>query len=177
MIAVLLLPSPKKGRASQMNHGASHATGDVFWFLHADSIPPADSLSQIRDVLHRKHDAGCFRIRFDSRHPLMLYNSFMSNLRVKSRKTAFGDQGIFVRRELFAKIGGFADIPLMEDYQFSIDVRNAGVSLGVTEGFLTTSERRYLAHGRIKTMVKMLAAQRRFKRGDDIAEIAKAYDA
>jgi len=90
------LLSPQKGRAKQMNYGASKAGGEVLWFLHADSTPPMDALDRIREVLRKGYKAGCFRLRFDSKHPLMLYNSLASNLRVRIRSIAFGDQGIFI---------------------------------------------------------------------------------
>jgi len=169
------LHSPKKGRAYQMNYGASHATGDILWFLHADSIPPADALNQIRDVISKGYCAACFRIKFDSIHPLMLYNSFMSNLRTKVRKIAFGDQGIFIKKSLFEKLGGYASIPLMEDYRLSLDIRDAGLSLFLAKGTIRTSERRYLVHGRLKTMVWMLKLQRKYRQGFDINELAAEY--
>jgi len=168
--------SPKKGRANQMNYGASLAKGEVLWFLHADSIPPAGALSQVHVVLGKGFCAGCFHIRFDSRHPLMLLNAFLSNLRVLIRKIAFGDQGIFIKRELFEKLGGYADIPLMEDYRLSMDIKKEKIPVGIAKGAITTSERRYLANGRLKTMLHMQKLQRKFRRGDDIEEISKAYE-
>lgn len=165
-----------KGRANQMNHGASLASGDVLWFLHADCAPPPNALPQIWNILERGYSAGCFRIRFDSRQPLMVYNSLASNLRVRLRNVAFGDQGIFIKRELFEEIGGYAAIPLMEDYQLSIDVKKAGLNFGITRGKITTSARRYRENGMLRTMVLMQVLQRRFRRGEDVREIAKAYD-
>jgi len=170
------LRSPQNGRANQMNYGASIAGGEALWFLHADSAPPADALDRIREVLCNGYQAGCFRLRFDSSHPLMLYNSLASNLRVRSRGIAFGDQGIFILKEFFNKIGGYAPIPLMEDYQLSMDIIKAGLSFGVAKGWITTSARRYRTHGMLRTMLKMQALQRRFRRGDDMEEIAKEYD-
>ena len=170
------LRSPQKGRANQMNYGASAASGEALWFLHADSSPPADALGLIREVLSKGHKAGCFRLRFDSRHPLMLYNSLASNLRVSVRRVAFGDQGIFILKDFFDELGGYASIPLMEDYQLSMDIKKAGFTFGVAKGWITTSARRYRTHGMLRTMLKMQALQRRFRRGDDMDEIAKEYD-
>jgi len=170
------LLSPKKGRANQMNYGASKAGGEALWFLHADSSPPTDALDRIRKVLRKGYKAGCFHLQFDSKHPLMLYNSLASNLRVRIRSIAFGDQGIFILKEFFNKIGGYASIPLMEDYQLSMDIKKAGLSFGVAKGWITTSARRYRRHGMLRTMLKMQALQRRFRRGDNVEEIAKEYD-
>ncbi|MCL1994338.1 MAG: TIGR04283 family arsenosugar biosynthesis glycosyltransferase [Spirochaetes bacterium] len=170
--------SPEKGRANQMNHGAALAGGDILWFLHADSIPPADPLSKIRSALAKGYDIGCFPIRFDSRHPLMFIFSFLSNnLRARLFNIAFGDQGIFLRKTLFTKLGGYATIPLMEDYKLSLDARAAGCRLALAKGKITTSARRYCKYGMLKTMWLMQGLQRRFCRGDDIEEIARAYDA
>ena len=168
---------PKKGRANQMNHGASLAKGEILWFLHADSIPPAAALSQIRKILNSGHKIGCFPVRFDSKCPLMFLNALLSNLRVRLRNIAFGDQGIFLYRTLFEELNGYAAIPLMEDYRLSMDVTKAGLRIGMARGKMTTSQRRYLEYGRLRTIWRMQVLQRRFRRGDDIEEIARAYSA
>jgi len=173
----VVVRSPQKGRANQMNYGSSLAKGDILWFLHADSVPPADALYQIQAVLAKGYDIGCFSIQFDSRHPFMFINSFYSNnVRARLLSIAFGDQGIFLRRSLFDKLGGYAVIPLMEDYKLSLAAKEAGYRIGLAKGKITTSERRYLKYGRLRTMWRMKVLQRRFLRGDDIEEIARAYD-
>ena len=171
-----LLLAPKKGRANQMNYGASLAQCGILWFLHADSIPPEDALNQIRKIINNGHSFGCFRIRFDSKHPLMLYNTLMSNFRAKVRKIAFGDQGIFISKEIFEEIGGYSSIPLMEDYELSAKMKCAGYSLKVAKGSIKTSQGRYLANGRLRTMLRMQILQHRFRRGDDIEKIAADYE-
>ncbi|MDR0491381.1 MAG: TIGR04283 family arsenosugar biosynthesis glycosyltransferase [Oscillospiraceae bacterium] len=172
----VVVSSAEKGRARQMNYGASFANGEILWFLHADSLPPATALDMIRRVLDRGYKIGCFPLRFDSSHPLMFLNAFMSNLRVRIRNIAFGDQGIFIRKDLFEDIGGYAAIPLMEDYRLSMDVTNMGLHIGMAAGKIVTSERRYLKNGRLKTIRRMWALQRSFRCGADIEEIAQAYD-
>jgi len=167
--------APKKGRANQMNYGAHLSGGDILWFLHADSIPPKGALLYIREILNSGYKIGCFPLRFDSKCPLMFLNAHFSNLRVKMRNITFGDQGIFIQRNLFESLNGYAVIPLMEDYQLSIDIKKAGLHIGMAGGKITTSPRRYLAQGKIKTIFKMWRLQRMFRRGDDIEEIAKAY--
>lgn len=163
------------GRANQMNCGALLARGSVLWFLHSDSIVDSDALTQIRKVISDGFEFGCFKLRFDSINPLMLYLSFMSNIRARMRKIAFGDQGIFISNRLFKKIGGYAAIPIMEDYKLSIDVKKEGFRLGFARGRIITSERRFLSNGRIKTMLLMQWSQHRFRRGDDIEDIARVY--
>ena len=169
--------SPQKGRANQMNYGASLSNGEILWFLHADSIPPADALAQIRETLAKGREIGCFNIRFDSRHPLMLLTAFLSNnLRARCFSIAFGDQGIFIRQGLFEKLGGYAAIPLMEDYQLSLDARAAGYRIGMATGSITTSSRRYQLHGHLRTILQMWILQCRFRLGASPEELAAAYD-
>jgi len=166
----------RKGRANQMNCGAKAANGEVLWFLHADSIPPANAVLLIMDVLNSGHEIGCFRLRFAGKHPLMFANALLSNLRVCLRGIAFGDQGIFLKKTLFEKLGGYAEIPLMEDYRLSLDARNAGYSIGMAKGSIVTSARRYVENGILKTALRMQVLQHRFRRGDDTEEIAKDYE-
>jgi len=168
--------SAPKGRANQMNHGAKAASGNVLWFLHADSIPPIDALSQIRKVLSAGNEVGCFPIRFSSSHPLMFVNAILSNMRVRLFNIAFGDQGIFVKASLFKKIGGYAQIPLMEDLQFSKDAQKLNHKITLTKKHIITSDRRYRTNGRLRTMLQMKILQHRFRRGDSIEEIAAAYN-
>ena len=171
----VVIHSPK-GRANQMNRGAFEASGDILWFLHADSIPPSNAISQIYDVLGKGYRIGCFPLRFSSNHPFMFIHALMSNQRVRVLNIAFGDQGIFLQKSLFKELGGFAPIPLMEDYKLSMDARKAGHKIGMAAGTIVTSARRYQANGRLKTMWQMQVLQHRFRRGDDIEEIAHAYN-
>lgn len=163
-----------KGRARQMNEAARHSRGDVLLFLHCDSVLPRDLCSQVWEVIARGYAFGCFRIRFDSGHPWMRCCGALSNLRVRWRKIAFGDQGIFLTRSLFLDIGGFPDLPIMEDYRLSMDLK--GVQpLGQTRGYLVSSARRFQAGGMLRTMWNMQVLQHRFRRGVPIGEIARQY--
>ncbi len=110
-----LLEAPR-GRASQQNAGAERATGDVFVFQHADNWLAPDSVGQIRQRLHDPRVVcGAFRQRIEARgwsYRLLEWGNYR---RAKWLRLPYGDQGIFVRRETFIKVGGFPDIPLMED--------------------------------------------------------------
>lgn len=170
-----VLRAPQPGRARQMNYGAAAAQGEVLFFLHADSRFGPDLLRQIDTVLSRGYRAGCFRIRFDSSSFLMKICGVMSNLRVSLRSIAFGDQGIFICRDFFAELGGFCNIPLMEDYQLSLDIRGSGERIGLARSSLLTSERRFLQNGRLRTMWQMQKLQHRFRQGAPIEEIAASY--
>jgi len=170
-----VVTSPVKGRAYQMNAGARASSGDTLFFLHADSVLPVETISEIHCVLAKGHDVGCFKIAFDSRNFWMKCCGFFSNLRVRTRNIAFGDQGIFIKKELFEKIGGFPKLPLMEDYKLSITLKEQGYKIGMTNKKLITSERRFVKNGRLKTMWKMQRLQAMFRAGKDINEIASMY--
>ena len=163
-----------KGRARQMNAAAGACSGDILLFLHADTGLPRDLCAQILAVRKRGYSFGCFRLRFDSPSPVMKLGALFSNLRVRVRHIAFGDQGIFLTRALFAEIGGFPDLPIMEDYALSLSLRGRE-PLGQTRGYLTTSARRFASGGMLRTMWAMKKLQHRFRRGDPIDDIARAY--
>lgn len=165
-----------KGRAKQMNTAAREACGDVLFFLHCDSILPKDFLEEIREAL-RKTPVACFGIRFSPPTPLMMICSFISNHRVYDRKVMFGDQGIFLGRDLFFQMGGFPDLPLMEDYQFSLNLKKCGIPMGLCRKRLITSQRRFsgsLFH-KLSTMWKMNRLRARYRKGEDIDALAKEY--
>lgn len=168
--------SSPKGRARQMNEGARLTSGDVLLFLHADSVLPPDPLGQLLRVA-RTHDAGCFGIRFDRPHPVLALCSWMSNARVRVRGIAYGDQGIFMRRALFEKVGGFPDLPIMEDLQLSLNLRTRGVRFGMTRDRITTSSRRFGTGSvqMLKTWCAMVPLRKMYLEGADVREVAARY--
>ena len=99
----------------------------------------------------------------------------MSSLRVRLRNIAFGDQGIFIRRDFFDQLGGFEAIPLMEDYQLSMDIKKKGQKIVLAKTRIWTSERRFKENGRLKTMAKMQRLQHLYRRGMDAESLAKEY--
>ena len=170
-----VIRSPK-GRAAQMNAGAAKSSGDVLFFLHCDSELPKDPLGEIRLVMSR-HEAGCFGIAFHARHFFMLTNRLISNGRARCHGIMFGDQGIFMTRELFEEAGGFPELPIMEDYQLSLTLRKMGVRPGMTRHRIYTSDRRYPAKTipKLKLMHEMYRLRKRYKSGVPADEIAKEY--
>lgn len=169
-----LLHSPKKGRAAQMNFGAEQSVGEILLFLHADSRLPQTAVSDVRKVI-RKRSAGCFRLGFFPNSLLMACCAFMSGSRVKCRRIMFGDQGIFMTRSLFERLSGFSDLPIMEDYDLSIRLKENGVRLGMTGSRIMTSGRRFEKGGPLRTMYRMQKLQYWFRKGESIEKIAKAY--
>lgn len=171
-----MVRSPRKGRSFQMNYGALLAQGSILLFLHADCRLSEDALDKIRCEISKGSKVGCFRIRFDSPNPLMKVCSFLSNLRVRKRNIAFGDQGIFISKNYFNKLGGYREIPIMEDYQLSMDIKSDGEDIVQVDSIIETSERRFLKDGRLKTMYRMQRLQHMYRNGKSINRIAGLYD-
>ncbi len=164
-----------KGRARQMNAAARQSGGDVLWFSHCDSVLPRDGLKQIEEAAERGAQFGCFLIGFDYQGPFMGCNTTLSNLRSKLWHIAFGDQGMFMTRELFLEAGGFPELPIMEDYEFSRRMKRAGVPLQVLPGRIVTSGRRYRTGRPLRTMWQMFWLRCLYRAGADIHEIARRY--
>jgi rSAM/selenodomain-associated transferase 2 len=117
----------KPSRGEQMNYGASLATGDVLVFQHADTEFSALHLGALETALQdRAVVGGAFFRKFDERHPRLMWVEKVGRWLTQHGGTLFGDQTIFVRRDAFMKLGGFARIPLMEDVEFSPRLRRAG---------------------------------------------------
>lgn len=165
-----------KGRAAQMNLGAEKSSGDILFFLHCDSVLPPNALDEIRECF-ADNEYGCFGVQFNSSNFFMLTNRIISNHRAWSRGLPFGDQGIFISRELFFDTGMFPEIPIMEDYEFSRRLAASGIKPGRTRHRISTSARRY-GSGTIsilRTEYKMWDLRRKYRAGMDIDEIAKKY--
>ena len=94
-----------KGRAKQLNTGAKESKYDILLFLHADSIIEKGVLIKIENFIKNNKKAGCLKIKFDSKKILMRICGFLSNVRAALRHIAFGDQGIFIEKNLFFDIG------------------------------------------------------------------------
>lgn len=171
---ISLLLSPLKGRANQMNYAAKKAEGEILFFVHVDSVLPDTVMNDIEVVL-QEASCGCFRIRFSPDSFLLRCCALLSNFRVRMRKIMFGDQGIFLLKSLFEEMGGFASLPLMEDYDFSIRLKKKGMKPKLAGSLITTSSRRFQGQGVIKTMVQMQILQHQFRKGVDIEKIAAQY--
>ncbi|RAK68251.1 TIGR04283 family arsenosugar biosynthesis glycosyltransferase [Hymenobacter edaphi] len=139
-----VLPCPQRGRAPQMNHGAAHARGELLYFLHADTFPPADFLPAIRQAA-QQHASGCFRLRFDSAHWFLRLSAWFT--RFPFDFIRFGDQSLFVRRAVFEQAGGFrSDMLVFEDQEIVPRLRRHG-RFAVLPTAVLTSARKYRDNG------------------------------
>ena len=109
--------SPQKGRAAQMNYGVSLASGDVYYFVHADTLPPKSYIMDIHETLEQGYPMGCYRFQFDSASKLLKINAWFTRFdRLMCRG---GDQTLFVTRDLFEEMNGYRDdFRIMEEYDF-----------------------------------------------------------
>lgn len=143
---VKIVEAPR-GRARQMNEGARLARGDSLWFLHADSRPAPGSVAAIRDTLRDPRVAGgAFRFVLDGTRPGYRVIEAGVALRTRCLGLPLGDQGLFLRRADFEAIGGYRDVPLLEDVYLVRSIRRRG-RLAVLDLPLVTSCRRWEAHG------------------------------
>lgn len=135
----------QKGRSRQMNAGAGIASGEVLYFLHADSFPPDQFDKCITDSMDAIGSAGCFSMRFDSKHPLLKLFGWFT--RFSGNWCRGGDQSLFIKKDLFYKIGGFnEDFTILEDSEIIPRIKRH-VKFNVVQKKLITSARRYQVNG------------------------------
>ncbi len=161
------------GRARQMNVGARAARGTQLWFLHADSRVPSAAIPQIRHAL-ASHGWGRFDVRLSGAHPLFRVIEWAMNLRSRWSGIATGDQGVFMRRDWFERVGGYPEIALMEDVALSRRLRDLGrpVCLHTPLG---TSSRRWERDGILRTMALMWSLRLRYALGAAPEVLARRY--
>lgn len=159
------------GRASQMNAGARLANGDWLLFLHADTELPAEWLAILA---HCESVWGRFNVRLESRAPWYRMIETFMNLRSCITGIATGDQAIFVRSAVFSSLGGYQNIPLMEDIALSKDLRPIQFPECVQVP-VKVSPRRWQKHGVIRTTLLMWWLRYRYWRGADPALLHRLY--
>ncbi|HUF42851.1 MAG TPA: TIGR04283 family arsenosugar biosynthesis glycosyltransferase [Verrucomicrobiae bacterium] len=144
-----------RGRARQMNHGARHATGDVLLFLHADTSLPKSAFQDIRSALSDPRPlGGRFDVELEGGHWMLKVIGRMISYRSRVTRVGTGDQAIFVRREVFKRMGGYPDIPLMEDIAFCRTLKRLG-DVACLQSRVITSGRRWEADGVWRTILRM----------------------
>ena len=143
-----------RGRGAQMNSGAQIASGDILWFLHADCSPHEESISAIeKTFVDPKIVGGAFEYSLDDPRWYFRAIEFFSNRKNQLLHVFYGDMGIFVRRNIFFHMGGYAEIPLMEDMDFCTRLKKEG-HIVILPQRITTSTRRWAEEGAIKNVVR-----------------------
>ena len=165
----------KKGRANQMNQGVKASKGEIIWFVHADSILEKDSIKNIEKAVSQGFVGGGFSIYFyDYQTLFMRYITVTSNIRSKTTGLFYGDQGVFVKKDLFLKLGGFPEMELMEDFKFSRMVKKAG-RMKLLENTIGTSARRYKSGGQVRTHLLMHKIRILYFLGVSTSKLNKIY--
>ena len=136
----------ERGRGNQLNAGAKAATGEILLFLHADTELPE---SWVRDITENIKfcDAGAFSLGIDDGRFIFRIIERTATLRTKLTKIPYGDQAIFVKREIFDKTGGFADFPIFEDFRLMQDIKKTGANIHILPQKVKTSARRWQKEG------------------------------
>ena len=140
------------GRAKQLNAGAAAATGDILLFLHADVWLETGALAAVEAALSAGYIGGGFRQKIDGKCILYRLIEIAGNIRGKYLKVFYGDSGIFLPRPTFEKIGGFPDVPILEEMEFSKGLRKLGKTTLIGP-HIHLSARRWEAKGIIRTTV------------------------
>jgi hypothetical protein len=156
-----------------MNHGAAIATGDVLWFLHADTLPPSRALTHIRATLRAPDvESGIFRLSFDRDAPLLRLYSWCT--RWPWIRIAFGDRGLFTTRAAFDAVGGFPPWPIFEDLELADRLYRRGTFRFLPQA-VTTSARRFRSHGMLRQQLRNLYLWTHYVLGTDPERVAHLY--
>jgi GT2 family glycosyltransferase len=158
-----------------MNDGAAIASGAVIVLLHADTDMRNEHLHAIARVMNDGEViGGAFYRKFDERHPNLRWLEPIARFLTRNGGTLFGDQTVFVRRDVFRRLGGFAEIPLMEDVEFSRRLRSAG-RVVILDPPIRTSPRHHLEHGAWRTTFRNALFLLLFKLGVSAEKLHAIY--
>ncbi|WP_203258466.1 glycosyltransferase [Hyunsoonleella ulvae] len=179
--SVNVVATKKKGKASQMNKAASVATGDLLFFVHADMQLSENTFSSIAQVCREGFDGGGFANIFDSHNAKIKRLGNILNLRIFDKREQsdkgifYGDNGIFVKRNVFDKLNGFNEIPIMEDYDFSKRMSESFQTIKIREPKIVVSARRHIKAGFTKTRLQWVFIRILFKMGVSPHTLVKLY--
>jgi len=164
------------GRARQMNRGSALSSGEILIFLHADTLLPADALAQIRKVmLDQCYVAGAFDLGLNTKRCIFRITEMYVFIRTRVTRIPFGDQGIFFRRDYFEKIGGYKDIPLMEDAEIMMRIKKKGDRICIIPLRVLASIRRWEKEGILYCTIRNWALQVLYALGMPPERLVKWY--
>ena len=160
-------------RSRQLNRGAAAASHEHLIFLHADTLLPRNAAPLVERALERAVFGG-FRIRFAEDATKLRVASAMINLRTFITRAPWGDQAQFIRRETFERIGGYREIAIMEDYELAVRMKKLGSTIVLPQK-VTTSGRRFLDKGVLRTAFINWSIITRYRLGANTDELAALY--
>jgi len=165
--------SPGKGRAAQMNFGASLAKGDVLYFIHADCYPPKSFIADVLTSIRQGYDLGRYYTKFDSRKPILKINAWFT--RFDFFICMGGDQTLFIKRSLFQECGGFREeMKIMEEYEFCQRARQKG-RYKIMNGSALISARKYDSNTWLQVQLANAKVVRMYKKGASQQELVDTY--
>lgn len=145
----------QKGRGGQMNTGAAAARGDILIFLHADTVFSERAFDRIESVMNNSEIvAGAFNLKIDSKNILLDIISDIANLRSRLTSIPYGDQSIFVKKNYFNRIGGYIELPIMEDVNLMSRIKKNGGKIYIIPAPVRTSARKWKKNGIVYTTLK-----------------------
>jgi len=168
--------SSEKGRAKQMNAGASIAHGEILIFLHADTGLPPHALRKINSFMTRKkYVGGAFDLGIKSDKFIFKVIGNFASIRSRLNRIPFGDQSIFIRREYFNRIRGYKEIPLMEDMELMRRIKRSGDKIRIFYDQVMTSPRRWEKEGVVYCTLRDWTLQVLYFLGISPDKLAKFY--
>ena len=164
----------ERGRAKQLNAGAAAATGDILIFLHADVWLEPGAITAVETALANGNIGGAFRQKIDSKHVLYRFIEAAANFRAKRLRVFYGDGGIFLARTYFQQIGGFPDVPILEEMGFSKALRRLGKTTLISP-CIHISPRRWEEGGLVRTTLNNWLITLLYFLGVSPERLAKLY--
>jgi rSAM/selenodomain-associated transferase 2 len=165
-----------QGRALQMNRGAALARGDILLFLHADTFLPQNAFTRVIDALQdAEYVAGCFDLGIRSARRIFRITEHYVALRTRMTRIPFGDQALFIRRDYFDRVGGYREIPIMEDVDLMRRIRGRGDIICLIPEKVSTSARRWEREGVVYTTLRNWMLQLLYFLGMPPERLARFY--
>jgi len=168
-----VIRAPRRGRAAQMNHGARHASGDVLYFVHGDTLPPLSYADDLRQAVEAGFSVGCFRLKLDSQNPFLRINAFMT--RFPFMWCRGGDQTLYVTREVFDELDGYReDFIIMEEYDF-IERARGRYPFRIIPKNVLASARKYEANSYLQVQFANMIVFNMFRMGFSQQSMKETY--
>lgn len=169
----ITMTSPKKGRACQMNYGAAHTTGELLYFVHADTLPPECYMERVQKAIKEGFPIGCFWFEFDSDRKIFKFQNYMT--RFDKMYCRGGDQSLFVTRAVFDEMGGYKDdFIIMEEYDFIGRVRKKH-PFKIIPKAVKVSARKYENNSYLRVMFANTVVFSMYRFGASQQAMAKMY--
>ena len=172
---VITMTAPR-GRARQMNAGADRACGDILLFLHADTLLPPKAFPKIIEALsNNSFFGGAFDLKIQNRRWIFRAIAWAASWKHRLTRVPYGDQAIFMLRRYFENIGGYAEIPLMEDVELMRRVKQQGGHIIILNEAVTTSSRKWETDGVFYTIIRNWTIQALYLFGMPAERLVKYY--